>query len=301
MKIKYLKHNEINKKKWDSCIRCSENSLVYGMSWFLDAVSYKWDALVLDDYSAVLPLIYKRKNGLKYIYHAPYLQKINIFSDKNITKEITNSFLKNIPNTFFQINLFFDENINFEIPNFEIKKRNTHELYLNKKYDALSSQFSKTHRKNIRKAIKNDLKIITNSDISSVLQMKKAVFNRLNSNNIEFFINKLTDLFKASEMNTENSQIYSAYYKNELCAAAYFLKYHNRYIIFSGTNNLGRKTGAAFYLTDTFIKNNAETDTILDFAGSDIKGIAQRNLGFGSKTMQYSHLQKIHPLLKFFK
>ena len=301
MNIRYKTHKEINEQKWDKCIENAKNGLVYGTSWFLNNTAHSWDALILDDYSAVLPLVWNRKLRLKNIYHAPFLQKINIFSAKDIDPKIIAAFFEKIPVKFIHVDLFLENSFNLNIPNFKIFKRNTQELYLNKKYDELYSQFSKNHKKNIRKAKKNMIEINTNAGISDVLKLKRIVFKRFRPKTTDLFMSKLTALFKVSEKYTKGSQTYSAYYKEELCAAAYFLKYRNRYIIFSGTTDLGRKTGAAFYLTDTFIKNNAETNTILDFAGSDIKGIAKRNIGFGAKTLQYSHLQRVHPLLKIFK
>jgi hypothetical protein len=59
--ITYLKHTEIDKYKWDACITRASNSLVYAYSWFLDVVSPNWDALILDDYTAVMPITHRKK------------------------------------------------------------------------------------------------------------------------------------------------------------------------------------------------------------------------------------------------
>ena len=47
--VSYLRHNEIDKGKWDACIRLSENSLVYAYSWYLDIIHPGWEAMVKDD------------------------------------------------------------------------------------------------------------------------------------------------------------------------------------------------------------------------------------------------------------
>jgi hypothetical protein len=42
------------------------NPLVYGCSWFLDTACPGWDALVMDDYRAVMPLPHATKYFIKY-------------------------------------------------------------------------------------------------------------------------------------------------------------------------------------------------------------------------------------------
>ena len=55
MPIYYLPYQQIDKEKWDACIAQSSNSLIYACSFYLEALSENWDALVLDDYEAVMP------------------------------------------------------------------------------------------------------------------------------------------------------------------------------------------------------------------------------------------------------
>ena len=80
MEIKYLKHNQIDKQKWDSAIENAENGLVYALSWYLDIVSPNWDALVVGDYEQVMPVTHKRKYGIKYLIQPPFCQQLGFFS-----------------------------------------------------------------------------------------------------------------------------------------------------------------------------------------------------------------------------
>ncbi len=104
--IHYISHKDINKGKWDECIAHSENSLVYAMSWFLDVVSPKWDALIYGDYEAVMPLpVVKR--GIKYISQPVFTQQLGVFAPKLGGVDI-DKFMKAIPRKF----LFVRMNIN---------------------------------------------------------------------------------------------------------------------------------------------------------------------------------------------
>jgi len=66
--IKYLKHTEINYAAWDACVKQSPNALLYAYSWFLDMAADQWDALVYGNYDAVMPLPWRKKWGIQYLY-----------------------------------------------------------------------------------------------------------------------------------------------------------------------------------------------------------------------------------------
>ena len=57
--IHYLTNREIDKIKWDECIDKADNGLVYAYSFYLDHMAKQWDALVWNDYEAVMPLTWK--------------------------------------------------------------------------------------------------------------------------------------------------------------------------------------------------------------------------------------------------
>ena len=60
----YLKHHQIDKKKWDSCIFYAKEGILYAYSWYLDIVAPNWDAIILlnkDSYISVMPLPVKTK------------------------------------------------------------------------------------------------------------------------------------------------------------------------------------------------------------------------------------------------
>ena len=52
--ISFLKHGDIDRKKWDHCVMNSRQGLVYSLSWYLDLVAPGWTGLVEDDYKSVI-------------------------------------------------------------------------------------------------------------------------------------------------------------------------------------------------------------------------------------------------------
>ncbi len=78
--IHYLKNSEIDFEKWDACVAQATNSLIYGYAFYLNAMSENWDALVFGNYEAVMPLVWRKKKGIKYLYQQAFTQQLCIFS-----------------------------------------------------------------------------------------------------------------------------------------------------------------------------------------------------------------------------
>jgi hypothetical protein len=73
--MKLLKRENIIDLKWNDCIRKSPNGLMYGLTWFLDALVDRWEGLVWEkdkEYIAVFPIPIRKKFGFKYVY-PPFL------------------------------------------------------------------------------------------------------------------------------------------------------------------------------------------------------------------------------------
>ncbi|NJM16654.1 MAG: hypothetical protein HC896_15975, partial [Bacteroidales bacterium] len=153
--ITYLKNKDIDLKKWDACIDNSVNPLIYPLSWYLDCVADNWDGLVLGDYEAVMPLPWRQKYGLKYIYQPVFAQQLGIFG---LREEHLNAsaFLKKVPLKFVKVDYCFNY-MNHGYGNVKTRERTNTILPLNKSYEELYANFSKSHRKNIKKAIQQDI------------------------------------------------------------------------------------------------------------------------------------------------
>ena len=95
--IRYLKHTEINKLKWDECIRNSSNEIIYAYSWYLDVVCPEWEALVEDDYVCIMPLPLGKKYGFTYAYPPLFTQQLGLFSLLEIAEGKTMEFIAAIP------------------------------------------------------------------------------------------------------------------------------------------------------------------------------------------------------------
>lgn len=299
--IHYLKHKEIDKKKWDECIDRSVNNLIYAYSWYLDIVSPNWNALAENDYESVMPLTARKKYGVDYLYPPYFAQQLGIFSKEKISQDKVNEFLNAIPSHYKFIEIYLNTQNTFEISGFQVKKNVNIELDLNSSYETLHKKFSDDIKRNIKKAEKHRVsmrKNISPSDIIKIFRKNTGKkINNLTDKNYKVLLNLIDSSIKKGYAET-----WGGFTKeNKLCAGIVWLVKNNRAIfLFSATNANAKKSGAMPFLINNFIRENANKKMILDFEGSNLPGLARFYNGFGSKETVYLQIRK-NKLPKFIR
>src|SRR6187397_45201 len=97
--IQYLVNKQIDKTKWDKCITEASNGLIYAYSFYLDTLAKHWDALIFNDYEAVMPLTWNKKYGIHYLYQPAFSAQLGVFG-KRLDYPLINSFINTIPGKF---------------------------------------------------------------------------------------------------------------------------------------------------------------------------------------------------------
>lgn len=281
--VRYLENKNIDRVKWDKCIDEASNGLVYAYSFYLDTMAKHWDALVLNDYEAVMPVTWNKKYGIYYLYQPFLCASLGIFGN-NISAETVSSFLSNIPTQYKYWDIYLNAGNNFEIRSFKLYKRTNYILELNKPYSTLLSNYRSSYRQLIKKT--NELEVKKNIPLKNIISLAKIKFDKVSKikksdwQNFEKLYNSL--LAKTKAIN------YGIYLKKELLASGIFFFSHNRaYYVLAGNKTEGRSLGASHLVIDIFIQEYANTNTILDFEGSNIPGIAFFFKGFGAKAEEY--------------
>ena len=172
--LKYLKHAEIDSKQWNHCIDNAPNCRVYGYYWHLNRTAEIWDALIWGNYEFVMPLPFRKKLGIKYIYQPLFSQQLGIFPNppEEIKEQFYNLLLQSFRYSNFQINAANspsskESEINF-IP------RKNYLLKLNTNYTQLSKKFAKNTKRNIAKANKNELTLVQGVGMEEYLEFNKT-------------------------------------------------------------------------------------------------------------------------------
>ena len=137
--IQYLTYEQIDKAKWDVCIDKAVNGLIYGYSFYLDNMADNWDALVLDDYEAVMPLTWKKKYSILYLYQPFLTAQLGVFGT-TMSTELLERFIQRIPVKFKYIDIYLNQQNVFSIPKFDLYKRSNYILNMDKPYNYLYSK-----------------------------------------------------------------------------------------------------------------------------------------------------------------
>ena len=291
--IKYIEHKDIDFIKWDNCIKNSLNNIVYAYSWYLNIVTENnWDAYVLDDYEAVMPLPVRNKFGIRYLYQPLFTQQLGVFSTTDNQLNI-NAFITETIKDFKFAEYNFNVKNTFDSSSANVLKNLNLELDLKRSYKDILSGYSQNHKRNLKKAKENRIVTAFNTDFQAII----SLFRQGKGNEIKAFNNKsYLILEKLLTSLSEKNMLccIGSYNENsdKLIAGIIFLKHNNRQIfLFSGNNKIAKEVGAMYLLADSFIEQSCETTKTLDFEGSNNENLARFYRGFGSKEKYYFSLR----------
>lgn len=301
--IEYISHDDINRRKWDEAVSRSFNGLIYAYSWYLDIVSPKWDALVEDNYKTIMPLTWRNKASINYLYPPVCAQQLGVFSSKKLDAKKVDEFIKAIPAKFKYIDMRLNS-FNQLNEGYDLKKNVNVELDLIQPYEQLYKAYSSTHKRNIKKANKEGLSIDRKVKVDDIITMfKEGKGKKLKTIKAQDYV-ILKKVIKAA-VSRGKGQVWGVVDKNKkLCAGAFFVHDTNRSIfLFSGVNETGKEVGAMAYLVDQYIKLNSEKAITLDFEGSNDAGVGRFYKGFGARECVYLQLKinRLPPYLKWLK
>ena len=297
MQIRYLKAEEIDKTKWNSCVHYANNGNVFGYMWYLNNVAKDWDALVKGEkeYESVLPLIWQPKLlKTKAIYLPQLIRSTGIYSTTVLSQKRINAFLYAIPPEYQNIEMSLNNGIT--PPNqlgFKKENQTNYTLVLNKDYESIKLDYSDETKNLIEKA--NSIQLISNSNLKPEVladfykkhtKDKKGVEEKFHALQRIMYNAMHRGLGFASGVQDE---------KGSLLAADFFIFSHGKLMSLIGTvTDEGIRSGAHLLLIDLLIQTNARRPVILDFNNNE-KWIE----GFGAKAIPYFHISRKKGWRKF--
>jgi hypothetical protein len=293
--IVYTPYQKIDKIKWDACIHTAPNGLVYAYSFYLDAMANYWDALVLNDYEAVMPLTWNKKYGIAYLYQPFFTASLGVFGPGlNIT--LVNDFLNAIPSQFKYWDIYLNRANHFHpitigTNNFSLYQRVNYVLPLNDSYENLFTNFRDNTKRNIKKSVQLNCVVKKGIDIADVIALAKD-----QSKNFSPVTEKDFNNFKALYLQLQQQQKAITYGicspNGELVSsAAFFFSHERAYYILAGNHPNGKTIGASHALINAFIKDYAGQNLLLDFEGSDMSKLAFFYSSFGAREEKYAGLK----------
>jgi len=283
--IQYLTRSQIDTGKWDQCIDKAGNGRIYAYVVYLDTMSANWDALVLNDYEAVMPLTWNSRYGIRYLYQPFLAAQLGVFGSNDVQ-----SFIQAIPARFRYIDIYLNSANTSPDKNVSLQLRDNFILDLNHSYENLFTAYRENIRRNIKKAKQAGCLVQKDFDVETVINLASAQM-QLHDKNVEENIGRFRTLYKKlSEQ--KQATTYGISLQGEMIASCVFFFSHKRaYYILVGNHPNGKTIGASHALIDAFIADHAQQDLVLDFEGSDIRNLAFFYSSFGAT-------QEIYPALK---
>ncbi len=295
MKILHLRHNEIDRVRWDATIAQSLCDLPYAYSWYLDVVCSMWEALVTEDYAYVMPLPLKKKWGISYLIHPIWVQQLGVFSAHEVTTEIFESFRRRIPY------LVYDFNINYLNKSVVTSTRCTLTNLIvphSKDVDTIRKGYNSNTKRNISKAQKAGLTIseVKIEEFVSLWKSENATMRWDLHSTIQPLVEAAFSQF--SILNSQfQPRLFGVYKDDQLIASLFGMQTRERFIyLIPVSNQAGKEHSAMFLLIDYIIKNICCPNGLtFDCEGSMIEGVARFYRGFGAVEQPYAQISRCRP------
>jgi hypothetical protein len=287
--IKYIRSQDLDIVKYNDCIENSIQSRIYAFSWYLDIVADNWGVLVQDDYKAVMPIPWKKKYGIKYVYPPFWLLELGVFSlDEN---QDINSFLEVLYCDFKFIELRLNTKNKFLKSDFLINKQFQY-LDLKIGYESILKGYNRNRKREIIKANKHHLIENWNDNPEKLITIFKAnIAERVKGVSDKDY----TTLLNIMQLSIQKrvGELLTIYDTNDkLLAAAFFLKHKNKVTqLVCASDVSNRKNGVHAFFNDRAIFKYQPHFSVYNFGGSSMKNIANYYTSFGAATEEYQQIK----------
>ena len=283
--IQYLTNKQVDRRKWDQCVEGSANGLIYARSAYLDHICCHWDALVVGNYEAVMPLPWKKKYLLRYIYAPPFIQQLGIIGHTSGLD--ASSLISLVSKRFFLGDLFFNF-ANDMVQSLPVTAKTNLVIDLNRSFPELERRFTDHLRRNLKAVNEHEVNITDDVPCERIIDLFKEHYERrtphVRSKDYGRFLKLCLELERSGNCFTRAVKSRD----NQLLSAGIFLKDRKRiYHILSATTEQGRSQRTNHYLLASVIKEFAGQDLLFDFEGSDIEGVKRFYLNFGPDNQPY--------------
>ena len=283
--IRFVQHQNIDPVLWDRAVLGAACPTVLATYQLLDALTgdAQWDALVEDNYKAVLPLPYRTKAGIAYIYTPFFMPRMGIFAPQPVDAQTTLDFFNAIPDKFRQVDLLLNPGNDATLLPTEKVELVSHVTYLNRPYEEMVKGFSTNTRRNIKAAEKHFLTIEKNKKfLEPIISLFKD--NRGKSRSVHYKSQDYQHLIAASKILIKENRLDVVGVFNpdqRLMAGALMVHDVDRiWFWFSGRDEAVAETKPMFFLINEYLKNLGNCDTLFDFNGSTNANVARMYKGF---------------------
>lgn len=301
--IQILSSQQIDQQKWNQCINQSNFGLIYADYSFLNALCDNWSGLIVGDYESVMPLPWRKKFGIKYLYAPAFIQQLGFYGNLHSL---------NIPaiwKSIFSFAKFGDLFFNFQnkvlLNEIAFIEKTNFVLNLDSPYPSIHSAYTHDLIKNLQKSEKRVLLYVNDLILEESIRLFQTQYEeRFPHYHKKIYNNFLHVCIELSRSHNCITRSVFTENGNEILATAVLLKTSNRLtLIMNATTLTGRTLAANHFLIDQIIQEFSEEKLLFDFEGSELKGIKEFYASFHPENQPYFqvHYNRLPSLLNWIR
>lgn len=282
--ITRVSRQELHLSRYEKCLETAPGAPVYAWPWFLDIMAGKWEVLVWDDYRYVMPVAFRRKWGISYVYQPVFVQQLGIYpaAPPDETRAFFTLLASLYPYIHYPSGYGAEE---AEAAGFTIMEHHTRRLRLGTGYPSLAARFGDYITQNLKKATLNQITVSR--------EFQPAVFFELQKVSRKIPVpadawNRFRRLMEATLSDGRGLLLVARDPGKEAVAAAYFILWRDTaYYMAVCSGPRGRALRAGFALLDTFFRDHGHLPITFDFEGSSVEGVDRFFAAFGAESSPY--------------
>lgn len=300
--IVHLLHHQIDPQAWDRRLAASANASWYGSRAALDAAAPGWNALVDEDTGAQMPLPWRRKYGIRYLYQPFMLQHLGPYAPAPSDGD-ARRFLQALPRFYRYADICVQGSQAWAERKLRTSERTDHVLSLDADADVLRSNYSTNHRRSLRRAQRAGVLVGRNVKADEVAAYIEGSgqFERWRVNAAQHAT--MHRIMAATEADGSGFGRV-AQHDGQAVAAGWFVKGSREVIFLKGISGPeGRELRAMHALMDDVITEFATSGLIFDLAGGNDPRLGRFYSGFGARPVLYLRALMNHlpPLVRRLK
>lgn len=301
--IRHLEHAAIDKADWDARLGACPDRIWYALSDVLDAASPGWNALVDADDGSFMPLPWRSRWGVRYVYQPFLLQQLGPFGPVPSMAR-GEAFLRALPGAYRLLDLGLSASV-MASPQAgtRIYQRTDQVLGLSPDAACLRAGYSTNHKRSLRKAEEAGVEVERGFDPDRVVafllgseQFKRWGVDRRQQGTME----RVFAVARAQG----TARTYGAIHGGQPVAVGFFVRWGGRVIFLKGvTSDAGREVRAMHALIDAAIADHAGSGELFDLAGSNDPALSRFYGGFGAEGHRYLRalVDRTSPLIRYLR
>lgn len=288
--MKIVSRNQIDVEKWDRVVKSSPRFRHYYLSYYLDACSPNWKAIIEGDYEFIWPLPIK-PFPVNRVFQPLLVQQLGPVINEHFSIEKMSQALSLIQSNFWSFNIKFNDLLK-EISLGSVSKHFNVELHIPNDLETLRKGYNRNAISNLKKAEKSGLKISRcDHEFQFVIDtFKSSPRSEIKELNVAFYTD-VHSIFNAFLQHGEG-ECYIAELDSKRVAGLMVLKTQNRILnFFTATAREARDCGAMHALIDHVLVQNIGKNMVMDFEGSDDDNLRFFYQSFGGVERVYLQSQ----------